>query len=81
MLNQVNTVYGMTVRGRPTFAPGNQDKTKVVEYSIKIQIAHTELRQGGYQYFSWHPVGFSEGFCGHGCSRTDSIIDLVELKK
>jgi hypothetical protein len=77
----INTrpVCGMTLKGKTTFAPGWDKINEPVEYSIKIQIAHSELRQGGYQYFSWHPVGFSEGFCGHGCSRTDHIVDLVEL--
>ena len=76
---KTRTIYGMTVKGKTTFAPGWSKVNKAVEYSHKVKIVDVEILENGDQYFTYVPVGFSSGICGFGCTKLSKIVEMVEL--
>lgn len=76
---KTNTIYGMTLRQKPTFTPGWQKLDGPVEFSVKVRIDNIESMENGDQYFTFVPVGFSSGYCGFGTQRLSMTKGMTEL--
>jgi len=75
---KINTIYGMTEKGKATFARDWHKVNQTVEYCVKVKVKTVETLENDDQYFTYVPVGFSSGLCGFGCTKL-SKVEMVEL--
>ena len=75
---KTGTIYGMTQKDKATFARDWHKVNAPVEYCTKVRVDTVETLENGDQYFTFVPVGFSQGLCGFGCTKL-SRVKMVEL--